>query len=759
MKKGFRFFVSLMLAVALVCGTAGSLAEGTLDTLLPDISLEDRSVLDGITLSDAGATGETNAEEPAAEVPVEGIGDLETILPSLGDSSVLDAIVLPDAGITEENPAYTAGDIVTFGRYPQTEEGTDETPIEWIVLEVDGENHRALLISKYALDAVPYNTEDTDITWETCTLRAWLNDDFMNRAFSAEEQSAILLTDVDNSDAQGYTGWASGGNNTQDRIFLLSYAEANRYFNVRLHSDNTASRAISTAYAIRRGADAGRNTPVLWWLRSPGSEQDGVASVSKYGTLCISLLNYAGGCIRPAIWISLPGAGATGETNAEESATDTGVLETLLPNLNPGESSVLDSISLPDEETAEEEQAYTAGSIVTFGRYPQTAEGTDETPIEWIVLEVDEENHRALLISKYGLDANAYSKKSDNNTWETCALRPWLNQDFLSKAFSREEQDAILLTDVDNSAAQGCGEWNTTGGNNTQDKIFLLSYAEAKQYFNVEYHTVPGSDRNMASRIVPTAYAIKRGAYTSDRYRAADGSEAGWWWLRSPGNRQECAVTVDYIGSFYNRDHYWDMGCVRPALWISTESGFFRLDGTASGSDRQADAEAFVFRNGITWGMSREEVIGREGDVYDESGMNGILELTYRSVQISQYSGDMGCIFSADDASGYALQLCIYTLRDVEQDAFDYLMTAYDSKYGEHREADLQDLVDICGRIDPNFTIGGNPQNYSFCRWDTGDGTGIWMLWGDFTNGVLNIFYVSPTFLNPTEEGPDLTGI
>ena len=53
---------------------------------------------------------------------------------------------------------------------------------------------------------------------------------------------------------------------------------------------------------------------------------------------------------------------------------------------------------------AEEAQEWTAGSIVTFGRYPQTKDGTDETPIEWIVLEVDRVNHRALLLSKYGLD-------------------------------------------------------------------------------------------------------------------------------------------------------------------------------------------------------------------------------------------------------------------------------------------------------------------------------------------------------------------
>ena len=126
------------------------------------------------------------------------------------------------------------GDIITFGHYEQDNNlDNGPEPIEWIILDYDEATHRALLLSRYGLEAKPYNTEEVGTTWEKCTLRSWLNDEFLNAAFSTEEQSAILVTDVDNSDGQCYNGWGtSGGNNTQDRIFLLSYAEANKYLGV-----------------------------------------------------------------------------------------------------------------------------------------------------------------------------------------------------------------------------------------------------------------------------------------------------------------------------------------------------------------------------------------------------------------------------------------------------------------------------------------------------------------------------------------------
>ena len=211
------------------------------------------------------------------------------------------------------------------------------------------------------------------------------------------------------------------------------------------------------------------------------------------------------------------------------------------------------------------------GTYVTFGSYPQTANGTDSTPIEWLVLDYDASNNRALLISRYGLDAQPYNKEYTDITWEQCTLRTWLNDTFLNKAFTAQEQTGILVTNVDNSSSQGYSKWSTSGGNNTQDRIFLLSYAEANKYLDVTYD----NSSNMKSRVAPTNYAIKQGAYSNNSYETADGTATGWWWLRSPGDRQRSAAYVNYVGSLYYYNVFYVSGCVRPALWINLESDIF----------------------------------------------------------------------------------------------------------------------------------------------------------------------------------------
>ncbi len=194
---------------------------------------------------------------------------------------------------------------VTFGHYPQTAEGNDHTAIEWIVLQKEG--NKALLISRYGLDAQPYNAEYTDVTWETCTLRTWLNSTFMNKAFTAEEQKAILTTFVTNSSSQGYSEWStSGGNNTQDRIFLLSYAGANKYFDVTYSdNDNTKASVKPTTYAEKQRADASNCSTGWWWLRSPGEDQHSAACVDTDSSLNYSNVNDDDGCVRPALWVNL----------------------------------------------------------------------------------------------------------------------------------------------------------------------------------------------------------------------------------------------------------------------------------------------------------------------------------------------------------------------------------------------------------------------------------------------------------------------
>ena len=213
---------------------------------------------------------------------------------------------------------------------------------------------------------------------------------------------------------------------------------------------------------------------------------------------------------------------------------------------------------------------FAVGNYVSFGTYPQTKAGNDATPIEWLVLARD--GDKALLISRYGLDAQPYNTDYTSVTWETCTLRTWLNGTFYNKAFSSAEQAAILTTDVDNSKNQCYSGWSTNGGKNTQDKVFLLSYAEANKYFGVTYN----NSSNTKSRVAPTAYAIAQGTGKNSSYKTADGIDAGWWRLRSPGVSRYDAAYVSTDGSLYANRVNVGSGSVRPALWVNIEKEVFK---------------------------------------------------------------------------------------------------------------------------------------------------------------------------------------
>ncbi len=225
-----------------------------------------------------------------------------------------------------EAEGVEAGDVISFGHYPQTAMGDDQTPVEWIVLEV--RENRALLISRCLLDMLPYNTNMTGVTWEECTLRTWLNGDFLSSAFDEGEQCAIPVTMVDNSKEQGYD-WTrlgpwqvhDGGNNTEDRLFLLSWAEANRYFGIEHWKEaadggNAAAQAGRTEFAMRKNPqdfgtrEAPDGRPVgFWWLRSPGDILTYAELVDISGELSSDSVNAAFVCVRPAMWLDLEAAG------------------------------------------------------------------------------------------------------------------------------------------------------------------------------------------------------------------------------------------------------------------------------------------------------------------------------------------------------------------------------------------------------------------------------------------------------------------
>lgn len=193
---------------------------------------------------------------------------------------------------------------------------------------------------------------------------------------------------------------------------------------------------------------------------------------------------------------------------------------------------------------------------VTFGRYEQDNNPDNgPEPIRWIVLE--ERDGKRLLFAKDLLDQHRYNDVYGSITWEACELRTWLNSEFLQTAFSEDEQKAILLTDVDNSHAQDNPAFTTTSGNDTQDRIFLISYAEASRYF---------AD-NESRRSAPTDYAIAQGV-RFDRTYEIDGRPCGMWWTRSAGNNQ-WRVSFSYFWGKLNFTFATkDVVGVRPMLWV-----------------------------------------------------------------------------------------------------------------------------------------------------------------------------------------------
>ena len=196
--------------------------------------------------------------------------------------------------------SLVAGDVVTLGAYEQdqdTDNGAE--PIEWLVLEVSGSS--AIMISRYALECMPFNDEYGDVTWETCSLRAWLNDDFIAAAFSESEAEMLTETKVKAETNPNYE--TDPGNDTTDKVFLLSLSEAEKYF-----PTDEERRCTVTDYVLTEKPFFDTDDMYgWWWLRTPGSTQKSVTKVLFNGYI------YTGGSyadddlnvVRPVISVKL----------------------------------------------------------------------------------------------------------------------------------------------------------------------------------------------------------------------------------------------------------------------------------------------------------------------------------------------------------------------------------------------------------------------------------------------------------------------
>ena len=207
------------------------------------------------------------------------------------------------AEIKEYMSDADVGDVVTFGKYEQNGVSDDgKEPIEWVVLDEDEES--LLLISRYCLDCKPYNEERNNISWQDSSLRAWLNGDFYNTAFSDEEKAGIVETE--------YLAELYDSAFITDNVFMLSSLEAKQYY------EYDSWRACApTEYAKANGARV-ENDYTWWWLRTPALGNPNAEYVHFNGVIkdIGFAVDYDSVAVRPVIRVS-----ADAEKESEMSDT------------------------------------------------------------------------------------------------------------------------------------------------------------------------------------------------------------------------------------------------------------------------------------------------------------------------------------------------------------------------------------------------------------------------------------------------------
>ena len=233
-------------------------------------------------------------------------------------------------------------DNVYFGNYYQSNNSTKE-PVKWRVLSNTG--GQLFLLADQNLEVFQYHTEEETVTWETSTMRSWLNgygassntggdngtdytgDNFLDAAFSAKEQNAIVETAVVNDDNKddNYGTNGDGGNDTNDRIFLLSIAEAdNRSYFPKGSNSRFSANTVYVADGGKLGSymyEGGETD--RWWLRSPGFNNSMAACIDEYGGELYegNPVNNKASAVRPAFNLNLENVLFTSAATGGKSAS------------------------------------------------------------------------------------------------------------------------------------------------------------------------------------------------------------------------------------------------------------------------------------------------------------------------------------------------------------------------------------------------------------------------------------------------------
>ena len=197
-------------------------------------------------------------------------------------------IVSETEAVTEENTFsdVSEGDEIQFGSY------------SWLVLRK--QDDKILVTTSGIIEKRGYNDSDENTSWEKCSLREYLNGDFYN-SFSDDEKEMICLTDVENDDNPKHK--TDGGSSTSDNVFILSFAETEKYFGSEAYDSEKYDTSLPEQWVWLRNPGLNANTAMGVYVPSLEFTED--KSIDK------NYLNYYG-CltdfevgIRPAMWISI----------------------------------------------------------------------------------------------------------------------------------------------------------------------------------------------------------------------------------------------------------------------------------------------------------------------------------------------------------------------------------------------------------------------------------------------------------------------
>lgn len=223
------------------------------------------------------------------------------------------------------------------------------------------------------------------------------------------------------------------------------------------------------------------------------------------------------------------------------------------------------------DKSYQDDRGYTTNTVYWF-KYE---------PISWTILDEDLANGTALILCDLIIDSQAYQNEYEHqidtdeywnasteeatyaNNYEYSTIRKWLNETFYKTAFSELQQQMILTTAVDNGAETIKDANNKFESENTEDKVFLLSYQDL---INTNYDFSPDALTTDAERCkTSTDYARSQGTAVST---SATYAGNGWWFLRSPSDRSVVVSGINQTGAIQDYGiHNTAVGVV-PALKI-----------------------------------------------------------------------------------------------------------------------------------------------------------------------------------------------